>query len=253
VSNQYTNLVSAYTLRSFRLLHVRPIANEEKPSERIKARVVPSFNTPVLLSLFMDSLAINLVDAEKLDAVAALFAAQLREHNITTPRDDLRVARSRDRLPLGRRGNRPCQGTGLASTRPRGGSQSSACDLALCPTPIPASFSESILPHSLETAREWKTGIDQVQVARGLCAKGPRDRKCLHPWMEALSARFLSLATRGCDPVWARGRGKRGTTQVRIRCLECKNQRRRYSKSGFDRDFSSRNEMRSIWRVVGQA
>ena len=68
-----------------------PTANEEKPSEKIKAWLVPSFNTPVLLSLFMDSLAINLVDAEKLDAVAALFEAQLREHKITTPRDDLRM------------------------------------------------------------------------------------------------------------------------------------------------------------------
>jgi ribosomal protein S18 acetylase RimI-like enzyme len=45
----------------------------------------------ILLSHFMDSLAINLVNAEKLDAVAALFEAQLREHKITTPRDDLRM------------------------------------------------------------------------------------------------------------------------------------------------------------------
>jgi hypothetical protein len=61
-------------------------------------------------------------------------------------------------------------------------------------------------------------------------------------------ARFLSLATRGRDPFCSQGREEQGTTQVRIRCLECKNQCRRYSKSGFDRDFSSRNEMRSIWR-----
>jgi GNAT superfamily N-acetyltransferase len=39
----------------------------------------------------MDSVAINLVDAEKLDAVVALFEAQLREHEITTSRDDLRM------------------------------------------------------------------------------------------------------------------------------------------------------------------
>jgi hypothetical protein len=39
----------------------------------------------------MDSLPINLVDVEKLDGVAALFQAQLREHKITTPRDDLRA------------------------------------------------------------------------------------------------------------------------------------------------------------------
>jgi ribosomal protein S18 acetylase RimI-like enzyme len=45
----------------------------------------------ILLSHFMDSLAVNLVNAEKLDAVAALFEAQLREHKITTPRDDLRM------------------------------------------------------------------------------------------------------------------------------------------------------------------
>jgi hypothetical protein len=34
---------------------------------------------------------IYLVDAQKLDAVVALFEAELREHEITTPRDDLRV------------------------------------------------------------------------------------------------------------------------------------------------------------------
>jgi hypothetical protein len=119
---------------------------------------------------------INLVDAQKLDAAVALFEAQLREHEITTPprrfacgnsdsnsgpalwlyargkrarwrldrcclrefstqlgtrwsqrlvRRALRltaVAWSGNRLPHGSGGNRPRQGIGLASTRPRGGS-----------------------------------------------------------------------------------------------------------------------------------
>jgi GNAT superfamily N-acetyltransferase len=39
----------------------------------------------------MDSLAINPVDARKLDALVALFEAQVREHAIKTSHEDLRV------------------------------------------------------------------------------------------------------------------------------------------------------------------
>ena len=39
----------------------------------------------------MDSFAINPVDARKVDALVALFEAQLREHAIETSREDLRV------------------------------------------------------------------------------------------------------------------------------------------------------------------
>jgi GNAT superfamily N-acetyltransferase len=38
----------------------------------------------------MNSLPIGLVDARELDAVVALFKAQLREHEIATPREELR-------------------------------------------------------------------------------------------------------------------------------------------------------------------
>ena len=46
---------------------------------------------PSAASIVMNLPPINLVDAQKLDAVVALFEAQLREHEITTLRDDLRV------------------------------------------------------------------------------------------------------------------------------------------------------------------
>jgi GNAT superfamily N-acetyltransferase len=38
----------------------------------------------------MNSLPIGLVDARELDAIVALFEAQLREHEIATPREELR-------------------------------------------------------------------------------------------------------------------------------------------------------------------
>ena len=43
------------------------------------------------VSIVMSLATITLVDAETLDAVIGLFEAQLREHGITTSRDDLRA------------------------------------------------------------------------------------------------------------------------------------------------------------------